>query len=316
MQRPLFLDMDPGVDDALAIAVLASDPSLAITGASAVHGNVNARAAARNLAALLRMAGRPEVPVRIGAQKPLVQDPSYAPHIHGEDGVGGESPKLAEAPEPDVGGVSLLLAESHAYAGTLEIVATGPLTTLALALIEDPTLPGRIRHVHVMGGAFWGPGNITPLAEANVYHDPEAAHLVFGAGWPLTVSGLDVTTQVLWEEAGIARLESYGDRAPFLSLLGRMSRFYAQAYAPRLGRVACPLHDPLTALLVTRPDLIQSVETPVLVECGGSYSRGRTLVGPYGELDGRTRPEVRVARTVDARGALSAFEDAVHTLMR
>lgn len=311
-ERPVFLDMDPGVDDALAIAVLTSQPSLRITGASAVHGNVSAAQGARNFTGLLDLAGLPDVPVRVGAQHPLAQAVGYAPRIHGEDGIGGEAGRLPAYASPPVGGVELLLAQSHSCAGELEIVATGPLTTLALALIEDPTLPARIRRVHIMGGAFWTPGNITPRAEANIYHDPEAAAQVFGAGWPITVCGLDVTMQVLLEAQDIDRLETAGGTSPFLGILARMTRFYAKAYAPRLGRIACPLHDPLTALCVVFPDLIETVKTGVSVETGGIFSRGVTLI------DGRSTPGVpeagvvSVARSVDKNAAIRAFEDAVY----
>lgn len=304
-QRPLFLDMDPGIDDALAIAVLASQSTLRITGASAVHGNVSATQGARNFRGLLKFAGLPDVPVRVGAQRPLAQEVGYAPRIHGADGVGGEAVRLPEAETPPIGGVELLLAQSRNHPGDLEIVATGPLTTLALALIEDPTLPQRVRRVHVMGGAFWSAGNITPRAEANIYHDPEAAARVFAAGWPITVCGLDVTMQVLLEEADLDRLEAAGGTSPFLGVLARMTRFYAQAYTPRLGRIACPLHDPLTALCVVTPDLVDTVDVPVAVETGGIYSRGATLP------EGGAGP-VSVARSVDVPAALAAFEDAVY----
>jgi len=262
-----------------------------------VHGNAPVEVTTDNAHALLLAAGRADVPVGSGSPRPIAQGASFAPDIHGADGLGGMRHLLPDASSrPRVPAVEEILRQSRRHAGALEIVAVGPLTNLALALLTDPELPGRVRRVYVMGGAFDVPGNVTHSAEANIFHDPEAADLVFTAPWPVTAVGLDVTMRVLLEPEDLARLSA--DERPFVAALGRMSEFYARAYARRLGRAACPQHDALAALAAFSPELVRLEARPVRVELRGAYTRGMTV----SVRDAQAAP-IDVAVEVDAAAA-------------
>ena len=204
---PVFLDCDTGVDDSLALAYLVSSPAVRLVGIGTVSGNTSSEQAARNSLDLLALLDAPEVPVAIGARDHLRKTYNGGvPHIHGTNGVGDVD--LPTSPhEPVAGSAARLLIDlSHAYAGDLHIVAIGPLTNLALALREDPTLPSRVSAVTIMGGAALAPGNLSPVAEANIGNDPEAAAAVVEADWDLTIVPLDVTMENVLHEADRLRL--------------------------------------------------------------------------------------------------------------
>lgn len=284
--RTVLFDTDPGVDDAVALAYLLSRPDCELVAVTAVHGNAPVATTADNARALLRLAGREDVPVAIGAARPLAQEPAYAPEVHGEDGLGGQRALLGP-PTPPSGSraVDEILRQSERHPGRLDILATGPLTNLALALLCDPELPRRVRSVTLMGGAFDMPGNVTHAAEANIYHDPEAADLVFAAPWPVTAVGLDVTLRVALEEEDIASLAASDH--PLLAAVGRMCAHYAEFYRRFLGRRAAPQHDALAACALFAPHLFTLRRRRVRVERRGEYTRGMTvsLRGGAGEAE-------------------------------
>lgn len=247
---PYHLDCDTGVDDALALALLLANPVVDLVGAGTVSGNTAAGQAARNTLDLLALAGRADVPVAVGAQHPLGGTFGRdASRVHGDNGIGGiPLPPAARAPDPR-GAVDLLIALAHEYAGELRVVATGPLTNLALALEQEPGLTGLVRDVTVMGGAVRVPGNVTADAEANIANDPRAAAIVLGAGWPVTLVPLDVTMEHRFDEDDRAALLAGG--APLTAALAEMLTAYFDYYEPVLGERRVPLHDPLAAAIAT-----------------------------------------------------------------
>ena len=259
--EPYYLDCDTGVDDALALALLLAHPAVDLLGAGTVSGNTAAGQAARNTLDLLALAGRPDVPVAVGAANPLGGTfGGGAPQVHGGNGIGGiDLPTAARQPDSR-SAVDLLLALAHAYAGRLRIVAIGPLTNLALALEREPDLPRLIRDVTVMGGAVRVPGNITPRAEFNIACDPRAAAVVLGARWPLTLVPLDVTMRHCFDENDRAALLAGG--TPLNEALGRMLTAYFNHYEPVLGDRRVPLHDPLAVGLATGD--LQTLDAPPL----------------------------------------------------
>jgi purine nucleosidase len=243
---PYFLDCDTGVDDAVAIALLLGHDEVALTGAGTVSGNTAAGQAARNTLDLLALAGRDDVPVAVGAHHPL--DGRFgdgAAGVHGGNGIGGVvlPPAVRSTEARDA--ADLLIEQARAHPGALRIVATGPLTNLALALRREPGLPGLVRDVTVMGGAVRVPGNITGRAEANIAGDPAAAAAVLGAAWPVTLVPLDVTLQHCFTEADRAALIAAG--TPLTTALAAMLTGYLDYYEPVLGERRVPLHDPLAA---------------------------------------------------------------------
>lgn len=275
--RPLYLDCDPGVDDAVALGYLLASPAVRLVGIGTVSGNLASAPAARNTLDLLDLAGRPDVPVAIGAHDHLSHGfGGGAPHVHGDNGIGDvELPRSAREPR-EGHAVDLLLELSHEYTGDLEIVAIGPLTNLALALRADPTLTERIRSVTIMGGAGVAAGNITAVAEANIANDPEAAAAVLAADWDLTLVPLDVTMEHTLEEADREALLAAS--APLPRALGHILDHYFDFYEPTYGRRMCALHDPLAAALAvgdvtaTRAPLV-----PITVDTSDGPGRGQTI---------------------------------------
>lgn len=298
MRRILF-DTDPGVDDAIALAYLLGQPECDLVAVTTVHGNAPVTTTTDNAHALLLGAGAAGVPVAAGAARPLAQLPAYAPEVHGQDGLGGQRARLPSAAGRATGqAVAEILRQSERWAGALEIVAVGPLTNLALALLTDPGLAARVRSVYVMGGAFDVPGNITHAAEANIYHDPEAADLVFSAPWRVVAVGLDVTMRVTFEAPDLDALRQ--SASPFVAALGHMATAYAGFYRRVYGRLACAQHDALAALSVFEPDLLSTDRRPVRVELRGQHTRGMTVSL---RSDGGQAAGVEVAVAVQAEAA-------------
>lgn len=275
MSRRVVVDCDTGVDDALALLYLAAEPGTEIIAAGSVHGNVGAELAAANTLRVLELAGLPDVPVAVGAGRPLAQPLETAESVHGQDGLGGAGfPEPRARPVPGSAAEQLVRLAREQPRG-FDLLATGPLTNLALALLLEPELPRLIPRVVVMGGATAAPGNVTPVAEANIWHDPEAAALVLAAPWQLTLVPLDVTDTVLLGEPELARLER--DGGPVAQFCWKILQHYLDFHLDTVGRRICPLHDPLAAMLLTHPHLADYEQATVTVECGGG-SRGATIV--------------------------------------
>ncbi|MFE6970672.1 nucleoside hydrolase [Isoptericola sp. NPDC057653] len=292
---PLYLDCDTGVDDSLALAYLLASPEIDLVGVGSVHGNIDAPQGAVNTLDLLALAGRDDVPVAVGAHDPLVgsYDGGVA-HIHGANGVGDVTlPPSGRTPAAE-SAVELLLRLSHEHAGRLRVVAVGPLTNLALALREDPTLVERVLDVTVMGGAALHPGNVSPVAEANIANDPEAAAEVLSADWDVTLVPLDVTMANLLEETDRKTLLEAGTAlAPWL---GEVLDLYFGFHVPTFGRRCSALHDPLaTAIAVGGVRATVAPRVPVVVDATDGPGRGQTLCDLRGLYAGH--PDVPGART-------------------
>ncbi len=248
----ILFDTDPGIDDAMALLMLARDARAELVGISTVFGNAGVDTTTANALALCHRFGI-DVPVARGAAKPLVREARHFPvDIHGHDGLGDVAPHPphVRAPEP-ADAARFICDTARRHDGELTLVAVGPLTNLAQALALEPDLPCRVQRVVVMGGAFGTlghGGNVTPVAEANVYCDPHAADMVFGACWPLTVVGLDVTHQVLMSTAYLDALgHEGGAEGRYLRDITRTyERFYHHRtgggiYAHDASAVACAL---------------------------------------------------------------------------
>jgi purine nucleosidase len=236
----LYFDCDTGIDDSLALALLLAHDDVTIAGIGTVNGNTSAVQAAANTLGLLALAGRTGIPVAIGAGR--VE--RGAAEVHGGNGVGGAALPPGGDPDPRPA-VTLLMDLAREHEGDLHILATGPCTNLAEALYADPTLPGRIATVTVMGGAIRVPGNVTPHAEANIADNPAAAAAVLAAPWPVTLVPLDVSMTQRATEADRDALLATGH--PLHAALAAMLPAYFDFYAGVLGERRIPLHDPLAA---------------------------------------------------------------------
>lgn len=275
--RPLYFDCDTGVDDALALSYLLSSPEIDLVGIGTVSGNVSASQAAKNTLELLALAGRDDVPVAVGARDHLARPfDGGAPHVHGLNGIGDVElpPALAQPVEQSAAEFLVSLARRHA--GALTIVAVGPLTNLARALELDPGLPSLVKEVTIMGGAALAPGNITPVAEANIGNDPEAAARVFEAAWPITLVPLDVTMANRLEEENRAALLGAPD--PLARALGEILDLYFDFYRDVYGRRSSALHDPLAAAIAVGGVLpTNAPRVPVVIDSTEGPGRGQTI---------------------------------------
>jgi purine nucleosidase len=312
-RRKLILDGDYGIDDAMAALYLCHQSDVDILAVGSVHGNATATAAARNALSVLAIGGQPDVPVALGAQRPLAQQVDISSMVHGDDGLGGHAPQPPpERVHADVPAAVQIVHAVRAHPGECTIVATGPLTNLALALMLDPEVATLTAGVVVMGGTVEHPGNISPYAEANIAHDPEAAQLVFEAQWPVTQVGLDVTMPTWMGPEDLSRIESSDTAAG--RFCWRILEHSLAFYAIRHNRPGCPLHDPSAALVAVDPTLASWSEVAVDVELRSPSNRGMLIVdrrefAPEHRAPGS--PLVKVVTALDADRLISKFLDGL-----
>ena len=277
MTAPIYLDCDTGIDDALALAYLLASPLASVQGIGTVSGNVSAAAGARNTLDLLALAGAADIPVALGAHDPLAASfHGGAPWVHGSNGVGEVELPASEASLAAESAAGMLVRLARSYPGELRVVAIGPLTNLAQALELEPSLPSLVQSVTIMGGAALVPGNITPVAEANIWHDPEAAALVLAADWDVTLVPLDVTMASVLEETH--RQELLASPAPVPRALGEMLGHYFRFYEGIYGRPCSAMHDPLAAALAV--GAVSPALAPVVraaVDTSDGPGRGQTV---------------------------------------
>jgi len=298
-RHPIYLDCDTGIDDALALAYLLASPLASVAGIGTVSGNVSAAVGARNTLDLLSLAGAASVPVALGAHDPLAASfHGGAPWVHGSNGVGEVGLPPSGASLAAESAAEMLVRLARLYPGELRVVAIGPLTNLAEALKLDPSLPSLVQSVTVMGGAALAPGNITPVAEANIWHDPEAAALVLAADWDVTLVPLDVTMASVLEEPHRQALLASSGAVP--RALGEMLGYYFRFYEGIYGRPCSAMHDPLAAALAV--GAVGAAVAPV-VRAAVDTSDGPAAGKPCATCAGCTRGSLRYL----VRGAVWFF---------
>jgi purine nucleosidase len=303
---PLLMDVDTGIDDALALMLAVRSPELDLLAVSTVAGNVDPALGARNTLRVLEVAGATDVPVALGAVSPLLERWADVTWIHGDDGLGNSGQPAPIGRPADETAVEQLLRLSHEHAGRLTVVAIGPLTNLALALRVDPSLAARIGHLVIMGGSARDGGNRGAWTEANIGVDPEAAAIVFEAPLPRTMVGLDVTMQVRLEQQDVDRFAASAD--PAARLAAAVLPHYLDVYERNTGDRRCAMHDPLAVAVAARPELIDRRSLPVRIETAGRFTRGMTVVdfrGPLAEAHAAENHHTDVALEVDADAFLN-----------
>jgi purine nucleosidase len=324
---PLILDVDTGVDDALALLYAVASPEVELVAATCVAGNVPLDDVTRNTLAVLEAGGRGDVEVAAGAAAPLGREHVPFPVVHGEGGLGRADPPEPRA-RPSVRAASeAIVSAARDRPGEVLLVATGPLTNVALALREEPRLPQLLGGFALMGGAFARGGNVTPAAEANIWVDPLAASEVFrgfaGADderLPICV-GLDVTERAVMRRA---ELDAVCEPAPG-SVLGRLvedaTSYYMDFYAEVVGQDGCRLHDPLAVGIAIDPSLARLETTRVEVETEGRWTVGETvadLTGIRGSpwpVGWEPEPNARVALDVHEDLFMKRFVERVRGLV-
>jgi len=311
MAESVIIDCDPGHDDALALLLAAGDPRLRLLGVTTVAGNQTLDKTTRNALRILALAGVADVPVAAGCDRPLVGELTVAEDIHGSSGLDG--PDL-DVPVGEVAGVHAVELMRRLIIGgdaPVTLIATGPLTNVALLLRSHPEVVPRVRRVVFMGGSTER-GNTTPYGEFNIVTDPEAADIVLRSGLPVTMIGLNVTHQALATDEVIAEFRAMGTRLGLIC--AELMTFFASTYRRVFGFEHPPVHDPIAVAAVLEPAMVRTVAVPVAVELAGAYTRGGTVVDLHRRTGNAPNADVAVGLDVDAFWRL--LMDAVGRLNR
>jgi uridine nucleosidase len=274
MTRKLIVDTDPGIDDAMAIFYALSSLELDVIGVTTVFGNASTHVCTENALRLLEIADRTDIPVATGAERPLAMPfQGGADFVHGVDGQGNTHLPSPKSKPVVKHAVQFLIDEMGKSPSEITIVALGPLTNIAMALLIQPDIAQNIREIVLMGGNAFVPGNATPTAEANIWNDPEAADIVFGAACPITMIGLDVTEKIYMPPEQLDRIGTFTN--PRSQHLARILPFYRTFYRERHGDDGIYVHDPTTITYLLNPSIFKTVRYPIRVETAG-IGRGKT----------------------------------------
>ena len=283
-KRDLIIDTDPGADDVVALLLaLASPEELNVLAITTVAGNVRLDKTSRNARLAREWAGREEVPVYAGAPKPLVRTPIYAENVHGQEGLPGiavHEPKVGITKGRAVDYLIETLSKAAPHSITLALL--GPQTNLALALVQAPEITQGIKEVVVMGGAHFNGGNITPVAEFNVYADPHAAQVVLASGVKLTYVPLDVTHKILTSEQRLKQIAGLNNQAG--KLVGDILNEYVKADMAHYGLPGGPVHDASVIAYLLKPELFTGKLINVAIDSREGITFGQTLADWYDTL--------------------------------
>jgi purine nucleosidase/pyrimidine-specific ribonucleoside hydrolase len=294
--RPVIIDCDPGHDDALALLLAAGDPRLRLLGVTTVAGNQTLDKTTRNALRILALAGAGDVPVAAGCARPLVGDLTVAEDIHGSSGLDGPDLDVPAGEVADVHAVELMRRLIAGSAEPVTLVATGPLTNVALLVRMHPEVTPHLRRVVFMGGST-DRGNTTPYGEFNMVTDPEAADIVLRSGLPATMVGLNVTHQALATTEIIAEFRGLGTRLG--GICADLMTFFASTYRREFGFEHPPVHDAVAVAGVIDPSIVRTVAAPVTVELTGTHTRGATVVDLHRRTAGAVNADVAVGLEVD-----------------
>jgi inosine-uridine nucleoside N-ribohydrolase len=316
--RKVIFDTDPGVDDAMALYFALAHPGIEVVGITTTFGNVTVEQAALNALYLCDIAGK-HIPVTRGVATPWCK-PSEAPpaHIHGADGLGNLSQRepVKQTLDPRTS-AQFIVDMAREQPGELTLVAVGPLGNLSLALKLEPRLPQLLREVILMGGTILEPGNVSPVAEANIWNDPHAADPIFTAGWTLTMVGLDVTHRVILPVAMFERIALHHQHLATDTLhqaVGFYANFYSGLY-PHVAQIhGCFGHDVLAFVFLVSPELFTTEQGRIRVATDG-LAQGQTMMNRKSFVDypqagwEPDKPLTQVCMTVNAPACLDLVEN-------
>jgi len=311
--RRLIVDTDPGIDDTAAFFMAFGSGRVEIEAVTTVFGNSSVENCTRNAITILEAVGRPDIPVYGGAGKPLLREnPGLGALVHGEDGMGEAGlPSPTGAPTPGIAAAEIV-RRVMAAPGEIDLVALGPQTNVALALSLEPAVAGALRSLTVMGGTAQLPGNVTPVATANHWYDPEAAAIVYGSGAPVVQAGLDVARMVATPQERLQ--EFWATATPAAKILEAITPFHDQAYK-MMGRQPegrIRYNDVPAMGYLLAPELYETLFAYVAVETHGEHTLGQTVVDVEGVRF--QPPNVTVCTGVDAAGLIDLFVSSLMTL--
>src|SRR6266508_1704644 len=309
--KRIIIDTDPGVDDAFAFLLALASPEIKLEALTTTQGNVTVEKATRNALSILELGHASHVPVAQGSVLPLIQPLRASASVHGESGIGN-----SQLPEPQTKAVrghavDYLIERLLAEPNEISIFPIGPLTNIAMAIRKEPKFAKAVKELVIMGGAIQEAGNMTPLAEFNIYVDPHAAHIVFHSGSPITLIPLDVTHKCLLKQEHVDRLIKIN--SPITRFIRDAMEVYLQA-SLQLGYEGCALHDPLTLATIIAPELLTLKEYYVDVDISGGVSMGKT----FADIFNVTKKPANMKVAMDVRGEdfIEVFLQRMETLSR
>lgn len=304
--KRILIDTDPGVDDSMAILLALASPEVTVEGLTTVFGNVGVETTTQNALSLLELAGRPDIPVAMGAGKPLMRpNTSNGWQVHGKNGLGG-----VDLPEPKAKpdrrrAAQFIIDTIMENPGEITLVPLGPLTNVALAVATEPRIAENVKEVVLMGGAATVAGNASPAAEANIRNDPEAANIVFHAGWPITMIGLDVTQQSVMSQDYLDALRSTGH--PWTEFIYGITKHYLDFYRSIGITDGMPVHDSSALAYVLDPTLFETKHVYTDVDHHSPHHSGQTVADWRGQRE--LEPNVHVALEVDSSRFLDLYRE-------
>jgi len=279
--KNIIFDTDPGSDDAMALMLALTSPELDVRAITVVPGNVTAAQGLENALRMVSLANRCDIPVAAGAHHPLFQKLITAEFWHGKNGLANIELPESKCKVDARFGPDLIIQLVHAAPHELTLVPVGPLTNIALAVEKDPSIVPLVKEVILMGGSISG-GNVNAAAEANIYNDPEAAQIVFQAGWPLTMVGLDVGDKTLLSQEYLDQLsKTHGPLNDFTYSVAK----YLVNLAAQFGQRGTPMYDPLAVGVAIDATLVKAPEIHVDVETRGQFTRGETVANRRGYVE-------------------------------
>ncbi len=309
--KRIIIDTDPGIDDALTFLLAIASPEIKLEALTTTQGNVTVDKATRNALSVLELAEASHIPVAQGSKFPLVQPLLASDAVHGATGIGNSRlPEPQTKPVPSHA-VDYLIERALAEPNEISIFPIGPLTNIAMAIRKEPQFAKAVKELVIMGGAILESGNITPLAEFNIFNDPHAAHIVFHAGIPITLIPLDVTHKCLLKQEHVDRL---------LKINSPISRFIQEAvevylkFSYERGFTGSALHDPLTLATVIAPKLLNLKEYYVDVDISGGVSMGKTFADVYKVTN--QQANMKVAMNVHGDDFIELFVQRMEALAR
>ena len=311
--RRIIIDTDPGQDDAVAILLALASPELEVLGITAVAGNVPLALTARNARIICELAGRPDMRVFAGCDRPLMRKLVTAEHVHGRTGLDGPQLPDPVMPLQSEHAVDFIIRTLRAEpAGTVTLCPLGPLTNIAMAFRLAPDIVGRVQEVVLMGGAYFEVGNITPAAEFNLYVDPQAADIVFRSGVSLVVMPLDVTHKALTSRARVAAFRNLGTEPG--RMVAEWTDFFERFDMAKYGSEGAPLHDPTVIAWLLQPDLFTGRHINVEIEVQSELTMGMTVADWWG-VTGRPANAMFVGG-IDADGFFALLTERIGRLGR
>jgi inosine-uridine nucleoside N-ribohydrolase len=304
----IVLDCDPGHDDAIALLLALASPEVELLGVTTVHGNQTLEKTTANALKVLEFAGRSDVPVAAGADRPLRREQFVAEYVHGESGLDGPALPPPSGKPVDRHAVDFIADLVLGSPEPVTLVPTGPLTNIGLFLARYPEVAERVARIVLMGGAI-GEGNVTPAAEFNIWCDPEAADRVFSSGLDVTMIGLDVTHKALVGPAHAEQLRASGRVG---AMVAELLEFYGRFHRETYGWDGSPIHDAVALAHAFRPGLVETRRTGVRVDCEGELGRGRTNADLYGRMG--WEPNAHVGVDIDADGFIELLLERIASL--